>query len=404
MLEFLAATTSYIVPFLLVLTIVVTIHELGHFLAARSFGVAVDQFSIGFGRAIARWTDKRGVEWRIGWLPLGGYVRFAEDENASSIPDRQALETMRAEIRAREGPGAERRYFHFKPVWQRAIVVAAGPAANFILSTALFAALLGVIGEVVVPPRVASVAAGSPAERAGFLPGDVVLRAGDRAVESFFDVQEVVAVRSGAPIRFRVRRDDRIVALTATPERREMTDVLGGRQKIGYLGLGSPPASEAYRQRYGPVDAVGHGAERTWRVLETTVFYLGRMVRGRESADQLGGPLRIADESRKAAKLGADSGGDVGEKLGGIAVTLLGLTAVLSVGIGFLNLLPVPALDGGHLAFYAYEALARRPVGAGVQAASYRVGLALLLGLMLFVTWNDLQRLQVFRFLGGLFS
>lgn len=403
MLDWLLTPLIYVLPFLFVLTIVVTVHELGHFWTARAFGTAIDRFSIGFGRAIARWKDKSGVEWRIGWIPLGGYVSFSGDDTVTSIPDQDALDELRRHVHAREGVGAERRYFHFKPVWQRALIVAAGPFANFVLSVAVFAVLLGVLGEVVVPPRVGGVVPNSAAERAGFQTGDLIVAAAGRDIDNFLDVQEIVAVRAGSPIRFTVERGGRRLELVGTPTRQLQRDATGSRQ-IGVLGLQGPPASEVRRRRVSPVEAVGAGAERTWRVLETSLVYLQRIVTGRESGDQLSGPLGIAQASGAIAQAGADAGTTLGQKALGALVGMIGLTAILSVGIGFLNLLPVPVLDGGHLAFYAYEAVTRHPVGAGVQAASYRVGLALLLGLMLFVTWNDLQRLQVFQFLGGLFS
>ena len=405
MLDFLGGAASYIVPFLLVLTAVVTIHELGHYWAARSFGVKIDQFSIGFGRAIARWTDKRGVEWRIGWLPLGGYVSFAGDDNAASMPDPAALARFRTEVRAREGAGAESRYFHFKPVWQKAVVVAAGPVANFILSIAIFAVLLGTLGEVRVPPRVSAVAAGSPAERAGFQPGDVIVSALGRRTENFTDVERIVILRAGEPIPFVVERDGRRVALTGTPERRVIRDPISNtEQEVGRLGIQGPGRSEMTRHRLPPLQALGGGVRETWQVLETSLTYLGRIFSGRESGDQLSGPLGIAKASGDIAAAGAESGRTVEQKVLGSLLGMVGLTAILSVGIGFLNLLPIPVLDGGHLAFYAYEAVARRPVSARLQAASYRLGFAMLITLMLFVTWNDLQRLRVFQFLGGLFS
>ncbi|MFN3572652.1 MAG: RIP metalloprotease RseP [Phenylobacterium sp.] len=405
MLAILQTALTYIIPFLLVLTLVVTIHELGHYWAARACGVAIDQFSIGFGRKIFGWRDKRGVEWRVGWIPLGGFVRFSGDENAASVPDHENLQTLRQKIEAEQGRGAADRYFHFKPVWQRAFITAAGPFANFVLAVVLFAVLLMSVGETVVPARVAAVEAGSPAAEAGFQAGDVVVEANGQTIDNFFDLQQIIAVRSNALTEFVVERDGRTVTLSATPERRLVTDRMGGEQKIGVLGISSPAGSgERTVRRYGPVEAVGAGVERTWRVLSTTVYYLGRVVTGRESADQLGGPLRIAQASGQVAQVGAQGAPDLGAMLLGSAVALLGLAAVLSVGIGFMNLLPVPVLDGGHLLFYAYEAVARRPLAAKVQAAGYRVGLALLLGLMLFATWNDLQQLRVFKLLGGLVS
>jgi len=396
---------TYIIPFLFVLTLVVTVHELGHFLTAKWCGVAIDRFSIGFGRAIAHWRDRSGVEWRIGWLPLGGYVRFSGDDNAASVPDSGDLEAMRSEIQRREGPAAVARYFHFKPLWQRALVVAAGPLANFVLAVVLFAVLLMTVGERVVPARVDEVQAGTPAAAAGFRPGDVVTSAAGRRVDSFFDMQQIVMLRAGTPITFVVERGGRELELVATPQRRTIIDPAGNEQKVGLLGLAARNDARDLRvRRYGPIEAVQGGVLRTWKVLETTVSYLGRVVTGRESADQLGGPLRIAQVSGQIANAGAEGGVDLGQRVLGGLVALLGLAAVLSVGIGFMNLLPVPVLDGGHLLFYGYEAVARRPLAASVQAVGYRVGLALLFGLMLFATWNDLQQLRVFKFIGGLLS
>jgi regulator of sigma E protease len=312
---------------------------------------------------------------------------------------------MRQRLEAEQGPGAADRYFHFKPVWQRAFVTAAGPLANFVLAIVLFAVLLMSVGETVIPARVAAVQPDSPAARAGFAVDDIVVQANGQDIDNFFDLQQIIAVRSNAPTSFVVDRGGQLVSLTATPERRLVSDRMGGEQKIGVLGIASPAqVGERTVRRYGPIEAVAGGVERTWRVLSTTVYYLGRVVTGRESADQLGGPLRIAQASGQVAQSGAQGAPDAGSMLLGSAVALLGLTAVLSVGIGFMNLLPVPILDGGHLVFYAYEAVARRPLAAKVQAAGYRVGLALLLGLMLFATWNDLQQLRVFKFLGGLIS
>jgi regulator of sigma E protease len=407
MLGIIQSALIYVVPFLFVLTLVVTVHELGHFWVARSLGVAVDRFAIGFGRPIASWVDKSGVEWRVGWIPLGGYVRFAGDAEASStVPDGEDLTRLKSAIIEREGSGAEKKYFHFKPVWARSLVVAAGPVANFILAILLFAVLLGAVGETVVTPRVGMVTPGGPAERAGFRPGDLITAIDGRPIDDFIEVQHFVMLRANQPIRFTVQREDRDLDLTATPERKLGSDRLTGSDtRFGVIGLGtSARPGDIYRKRYAPAEALVGGVERTWNVLGTTVFYLGRIVRGLESGDQLGGPLRIAATSGGAAKAGAEGAPDMGGKILGGLVALLSLAAVLSVGIGFMNLLPVPVLDGGHLLFYAYEALARRPLGARIQAAGYRVGLALLLGLMLFATWNDLQQLRVFKLLGGLFS
>ena len=396
---------TYIVPILLILGVVVTVHELGHFWAARAFGTAIERFSIGFGRPIFSRRDKAGVEWQVGWLPLGGYVKFAGDENAASLPDRDELETLRREVIAREGPAAVDRYFHFKPLWQRAIIVAAGPAANFVLAIAIFAVLLATLGERIAPARIDAVVPGSPAERAGFMPGDVVVRADGRKIEDFNQLKMMVLLRSGTPMHIVVRRAERNVAITATPERKALTDQFGRVQHLGSLGLvGSTRRDEIQVRRYPPLQAVGAGVSEAWERVATTIDYLGRLIRGRETAEHLSGPIGIAQLSGDIAKKTAEVSPDLPSLLTALGVTLLELVANISVGIGFLNLLPVPVLDGGHLLFYAYEAVARRPLTARVQAAGFRLGLALVLGLMLFATWNDLQRLNVFKFFGALFS
>ncbi|MFC3070007.1 M50 family metallopeptidase [Phenylobacterium soli] len=405
MIGFLHNALLYVIPFLIILGVVVTVHEGGHFLAAKWLGTAIDRFAIGFGRPLLQWQDKSGVHWRIGWLPLGGYVRFAGDENAASVPDNEDLTDLRREIVGREGEGALKRYFHFKPLWQRAIIVAAGPGANFLLAIAAFAILLMTVGETIAPPRVDAVQPGSAAQAAGFQKGDVVLQANGRRIESFSSLQRLVFLQSDTPIQFLVQRGGRQVAITATPRRGVIVDRFGHEQHLGQLGLQyKPQPGDIQFKRYGPVEAVGRGVTKTVEVVDTTLRYLGRMITGRETAEQLSGPLGMAQLSGEIAKQTAEESPNLPTLLANAAITMLELVGNISVGIGFLNLMPIPVLDGGHLLFYGYEAVARRPVAAKVQAAGYRVGLALVLGLMLFATWNDLQRLRVLTFLGGLFS
>ena len=393
-----------VVPFVFVLGLVVTIHELGHFLAAKWCGVAIDRFAINFGRPLVSWKDKSGVQWQVGWIPLGGYVRFAGDESAASVPDFEDLQALRRQVLTQEGPVALQRYFHFKPVWQRAIVVAAGPIANFILAIALFAILLATIGETKAPPRIQTLEPNGVAARAGFMPGDIVRWMDGVRAEDVVDLQQYVSLRAGVPIHFVVSRGARNVDVTATPMLGDIPTPLG-KQKGGRLGIAiNGVQAEATHKRYGPLEAIAGGAQRTWDTLKTTVFVIGRLIHGQVPADQLSGPLGIAQTSGAVAQMGAEGASNAWEGFLGGLTAELGLAAVLSVSIGFMNLLPVPVLDGGHLLFYAYEAVMRRPLAARIQAAGYRVGLALVLGLLLFATWNDFQRLRVFQFLGGLFS
>lgn len=401
MLSVLGQILLYVVPFLLVLTLIVTIHELGHFLVARAFGVKIDRFSIGFGKALLSRTDRNGTEWRIGWLPLGGYVKFAGDLDASSVPDEAGLAELRRRIIAEQGPGAERDYFYFKPIWQRALVTVAGPAANFILSISLLSVFFSAYGETVQPVRVGEVTPGSPAAVAGLRPGDTITQVNGRAVRGGDDIIRVVQLSSGDPVAFTIERAGQPMRLTATPERATTTDPLGGRISVGRVGMGLLAGGAETRViRYNPIEAVGAGARQTFEILGDTLTYVSRIFVGRENGDQLSGPLGMAKASGALTDAAVKANPDPAVMIGNVAKTLFFLAAILSIGIGFLNLLPIPILDGGHLVFYAYEAVARRPVAAKVQEASYRVGLALLAGLMLFATWNDVQK----YFLGGLAS
>lgn len=402
-MDFLQNLLIYIVPIVIVLGVVVTVHELGHFLAAKAFGTKIDRFSIGFGSPIAHWRDKHGVDWRIGWMPLGGYVRFAGDENMASIPDSADLAQMRREVVATEGAGAVSAYFHFKPLYQRAIIVAAGPVANFLLAIAIFAGVLFFLGEPIQPPKIGGVQKGSAAAAAGLLPGDVVTKIGGQAVDSWDDIKPIVMLSSGTPLEFVVDRGGQSLTLTATPVRGEVRDGLGRTHRLGVLGI-IGANERVWVKRYGPLEAIAKGTASTYQVIQTTVTYVGRMIGGRENADQLSGPLGMAQMSGDIAKQTARNAPDMQTLVAASLFTLLMLIANISVGIGFMNLLPVPVLDGGHLVFYAYEAVARRPLAAKVQAVGYRVGLALVLSLMLFATWNDLQRLNVFKSIGSLFS
>lgn len=403
MTGFLGQALLYIVPFLLVLTFIVTIHELGHFLVARAFGVKVDRFSVGFGKTIVSRTDRRGTEWRIAWLPLGGYVKFSGDLDPSSVPDEAGLAELRQRVIAENGPGAERDYFHFKPIWQRALIVAAGPAANFLLAMVLFTVLFSAVGEQVVAPRVAAAVPGSPAAEAGFQPRDLIVAVNGRPILDRQDVTRTVLMSAGDPIRFTVDRGGRQLVLTATPERQLVEDEIAGRVRIARVGLDMQPLREDFSfRRLNPVEAFGKGIETIGSTVGTTATYIGRIFAGKESGVLLNGPIGIAKAAGGVTQLAVAANPDPGWMAANLVLSFLSFAALVSIGIGIVNLLPIPVLDGGHLLFYGYEAVARRPVPARVQEVGYRVGLALLAGLMLFATWNDLQKLSLFKFLGGL--
>ena len=403
MTGFLGQALLYIVPFLLVLTFIVTIHELGHFLVARAFGVKIDRFSIGFGKTIVSRVDRRGTEWRIAWLPLGGYVKFSGDLDPSSVPDEAGLAELRQRVIAENGPGAERDYFHFKPIWQRALIVAAGPAANFLLAMVLFTLLFTAVGEQVLAPRVARVDPGTPAAAAGFQPNDLIKAIDGRPVADTSDVTRTVMMSAGDSLRFTVDRNGRETVLVATPQRRLEDDQIAGRVRIARIGLLMDRRIEDFSfRRLNPVQAFGKGIETIGTTVGTTATYIGRIFMGKESGDLLNGPIGIAKAAGGVTQQAVAANPDPGWMAANLALTFLSFAALVSIGIGIVNLLPIPVLDGGHLLFYGYEAVARRPVPARVQEVGYRVGLALLAGLMLFATWNDLQKLSLFKFLGGL--
>ena len=262
MTGFLGQALLYIVPFLLVLTFIVTIHELGHFLVARAFGVKIDRFSIGFGKTIVSRVDRRGTEWRMAWLPLGGYVKFSGDLDPSSVPDEAGLAELRRRVIAENGPGAERDYFHFKPIWQRALIVAAGPAANFLLAMVLFTLLFSAVGEQILAPRVATVVPDSPAAEAGFQPGDLVVQVNDRRVVDFNEFERAIMMSAGDAMRFTVDRVGREVVLTGTPQRRLEDNPIAGQVRIARIGvIMDRRASDFSFRRLNPVEAFGKGIE-----------------------------------------------------------------------------------------------------------------------------------------------
>lgn len=354
--------------FLFVLSIVVFVHEMGHFLVARWCGVKVSAFSLGFGREIYGFDDKHGTRWRFAWIPLGGYVKFMDDENGASMPMRDRVEKMTPEERAVS--------FHAKPLWQKAAVVAAGPIANFLLAIAIFAIFFMTVGTYTTLPRVDDLVSGGAAERAGFKAGDTIIAINGSPLESFQQLQQLVNDNVGASMVFVVKRQGADVKLTATPELAEVDDGIGGKAKVGRLGIKQTQAKQdVVHKVYGPIDSVVLGTQKSYGIVRSTFAYLTNVIKGRQSADQLGGPARIADASNKIAKLGLDQ--------------LVYFMAFISVSVGLINLFPVPILDGGHLAFYGIEALRGKPLSEATQEMAFRVGSGLILALMLFAFWND---------------
>ena len=363
---------GYAIPALFVLTIVVFFHELGHFLVGRWCGVTIKAFSIGFGPELFGFYDKHGTRWKFSAIPLGGYVKFEGDENAASVPDEEAMKAMGGD--ARSGS------LHAQPLWARASIVAAGPLANFLLSIVIFAVLLFSYGKPLMIPRVDSVVENSAAEAAGFKPGDIMVSIDGTKIEAFVDVQRVVALSSEDVLEIVVERDGALVTLMTTPRRTEVTDQFGNKQKIGVLGIRHQSKPEDVQlKHYGPLEALWGGVEETYFIVDRTLGYIGRIFVGKEDADQLGGPIRVAQVSGQVATLGI--------------VALVNLAGMLSVSIGLINLFPIPMLDGGHLAFYAAEAVRGKPLSQKSQEFGFKIGLAMVLCLMFFATFNDITQI-----------
>lgn len=485
------ALLGYIIPFLFVLTIVVFFHELGHFSVARWFGVRIETFSIGFGRQIFGWVDSKGTAWKICWIPLGGYVKFFGDDGVASTPDRQklneigggassSLQTAGADShlsgQANELLSASEQAdcFHFKPLYQRALIVAAGPIANFILAILIFGFLFSVIGQRMIPPRIDAIIDESPAQMAGFMVGDVIKEINGRKITNFSQVHEIVSISADETLNFSVLRDDQTTSISVVPDQVTVTDQFGNSHKVGQIGVERvlPPVVDAVAPDgpaelaglqsgdivrkiedqeinsflamqqivqksagiplqfsieregelfnaevtpakvtisgkddkeidVGRIGIQGHdnitdydivrvnvfsgllmGVERTWFIVERTFDFLGGLFVGKEDASQLSGPLGIAKVSGEVAQ-------------GGL-VPLISLAAILSVSIGLLNLFPIPMLDGGHLLYYGFEAVSGQPLGERAQEFGFRIGLALVISLMLFATWNDLVKFRIF--------
>jgi regulator of sigma E protease len=361
--------------FVVILTVLVFVHEFGHYLIARWNRVRVEVFSIGFGPELFGWWDRAGTRWKFSTIPLGGYVKMFGDSDASSALPTAGL--------ARLSPAEREVSFHYKRLGQRAAIVSAGPIANFLFAILVLAVLFMTYGQPFTPPEVGQVQPGSAAEQGGVLPGDTILSIDGRTVQRFEDIQQAVRLNPNVPMTIVVRRDGQEKTLNVTPSRTELSDRFGNRYEIGLLGIAR---SGVEYTRRDPATAVVQAGTETWNLTVGTLQAIWQIVKGTRATDELGGPLRIAQMSGEVAQ-------------GGI-VAVLWFMAVLSINLGLINLFPVPVLDGGHLLFYAAEALRGKPLGQRAQEYGFRIGLALVLTLMVFATWNDLVHLGI----GSLFK
>jgi regulator of sigma E protease len=364
-----------LIAFVCALGPLVFIHEMGHYLVARWFGVGAETFSIGFGREITGWTDKRGTRWKVGWLPLGGYVKFIGDEHAASAPGDLSQLT----------PEERERSFHHKPVWQRFLIVLAGPISNFLLAIAIFAVFFASFGAPSSPPVVGEVQAESAAATAQIQPGDRILSIGGRETPTFEELRSFVVLRPGETVTVRLQREQQVrdVRLTLGTDVEE--DRFGQSYKRGLLGV--TPAGVVF-EPVPPLRLIPEATTYVVKLTRTMLDALWQIITGRRSVKELGGPLKIAQVAGQQATLGL--------------VAFVSLVALLSINLGFINLLPVPMLDGGHLLFYGIEAVQRRPVSPRAQDWAFRGGLAFILALLLLTTVNDLGSFGLWEGLGRL--
>src|SRR5215469_3968179 len=375
-MTWLTGSLGYIIPFLVVLTVLVFFHELGHYLVARRNGVRVEVFSIGFGPELFGWNDGAGTRWKVSAIPLGGYVKMFGDADPASMPG-ENLAHMTAAERAVS--------FHHKRLGQRAAVVAAGPIANFLLAIVLLAVIIAVRGQAITPPEVGTVLPNSAAEAAGLEPGDIITAIDGQPVDRFEAIQRVIELNTGTAIDIAVKRGGRDVTLHATPRVMSEQDRLGFTHQVTRLGISRKGVEYVKRD---PATALWYAAGETWNLTVMTLKGVWQMIIGLRSTNELSGPFGIVQMSGVAAQDGV--------------LSLLGFAALLSINLGLINLFPIPVLDGGHLLFYAAEAIRGRPLGQRAQEYGFRLGLALVFTLMIFATWNDLSRWNIFKLIKGL--
>ena len=361
---------DYILPFIAILSVLIFVHEYGHFWVARRCGVFVEVFSIGFGRELFGWYDRRGTRWRVAILPLGGYVRMRGDGDEASSPDDEAVAQMTEAERATSFPA--------QPVMSRMAIVAAGPAANILFAIVVMAITFMTLGQSYTPPVVGEVLPESPAAAAGLQPGDRFLRLDGARVERFEDLQRIVSLRPGQTMAAEIDRNGTLLQIPLTPERIERPDSFGNPQAFGRIGI----ARTGYESiEHGPVSALIEATHQSWILTGTIIDVVGQIITGARPANEIGGVARIAQISGEVTQIGF--------------AAVLNFMVLLSLNLALINLLPVPMLDGGHLLFFTIEALRGRPLPERGRDAGLRVGFGMVIALMVFASWNDLVYFRV---------
>ena len=367
---------NYLIPFLILITIVVFIHEYGHYYFAKKYGVGITDFSIGFGREIFGWNDKSGTRWKICWIPLGGYVEFFGDRNVFSQSEQQ-------ELIDQYNDEDKKKLFILKPLYQRAIIVAAGPLANFLLAILIFTMINLFIGKDMTPAIIEEVQKDSPAFVSGLKKNDKILFIDDKKVESIFEVSTFINISTSEQIEFKILRNDQELSVLIEPNLVDGIDSFGNPAKKRMIGIKLfVLENEFNRQPLGPSKAIYYSLKEVWFVTTTSLKYIGKIITGSGDSSQLGGPVKIAKITGQVAERGI--------------VPFLSIMAYISISLGMINLFPIPMLDGGHLMFYLFEKILGKPLSQKTQENFFRIGLFLLFSLMFFVTFNDLRDLGLF--------
>jgi len=367
---------SFIVPFIILILVVVFIHEYGHYYFAKKYGVAVTDFSIGFGKEILGWKDKSGTRWKICWIPLGGYVKFFGDRNVFSQADQD-------ELLKKYSKDDQQKLFVTKPLYQRSLIVVGGPFANFVLAIIIFSFIYMFVGKDFTPAMINEVQKNSPAEIAGMKNNDIILEIDDNKVESILDVSKLIVMSTSEFINFKLSRNNQEILLKVKPNIVQAEDNLGNKIKRRMVGIKlSPYNNQINHVKLGPAQAIIHSIKEVYFVTISSLKYLGSMFKGSGDSSQLGGPIRIAKLSGQVAEFGF--------------IPFISMMAYISISLGLINLFPIPMLDGGHLMFYAIEKILGRPLSQKTQEGFFRIGMFLLLSLMFFATFNDLKDLGLF--------
>ena len=365
-----------IIPFIFLILVVVFVHEYGHYYYAKKYGVGVTDFSIGFGKELFGWNDNSGTRWKICWIPLGGYVKFFGDRNVFSQADQE-------EILKKYNTEERKKLFVLKPLYQRSIIVAAGPIANFILAIVIFLSIYMFIGKDLTPAMVAEVQKDSPAEMAGIMKNDIILEIDGTEVESILDVSKLIMMSTSEIIDFKVSRYDQSVFLKVKPNIVQSEDNLGNKTSKRMIGIKlSPYNNKINHVKLGPARALYYSFTEVYFVVTSSLKYLTSIIGGSGDSSQLGGPIRIAKITGQVAEYGF--------------IPFLSIMAYISISLGLINLFPIPLLDGGHLMFYGFEKVLGRPLRQKTQEGFFRIGMFLLLFLMFFATFNDLKDLGIF--------